>query len=134
MNGTANGLPTRLPGDPTPKLPPGTPKWVLVVCCVVSGVVIPAFMALSPQLSELIKTASQARQAQAENERTALGTVLDLVNTNIKQVYVLSAALEAEQKEKRTLTERVTELEKTMIQNGKALQDCENKLSICRIK
>lgn len=112
--------------------PPGTPKWILIICCLVGSVVVPSFLAFSPQLSELIKGASEARKAQAENERTALGTVLELVNTNTKQVYVLSAALEAEQQEKKLLTQRVTELEKTDILNGRALKDCEAKLSLCK--
>lgn len=114
------------------KFPPGTPKWVLIVACMVGSVIVPTVLALSPQLSELIKGATEARKAQAENERTALGTVLELVNTNVKQIYVLSAALEAEQQEKKALTGRVTELEKSELMNGRALKDCENKLKVCR--
>lgn len=114
------------------KLPPGTPKWVLVACCVVSGIVVPSFIALSPQLSELIKGASEARRAQQENERTALGTVLELVNTNTKQIYVLSEALETLQQEKKALTERVAELEKSELMNGKALKDCQASLKLCK--
>lgn len=113
-------------------LPPGTPKWLLISCCVVGSVIVPSFMAFSPQLSELIKGATEVRKAQAENERTALGTVLDLVNTNTKQVYVLSAALEAEQREKKLLNERVTELEKSDLLHGKALEDCTMQLALCK--
>lgn len=119
--------------SPVPgKFPPGTPKWVLIVCCMVGSVIVPTFMALSPQLSELVEGATEARKVQAENERTALGTVLELVNTNTKQVYVLSAALEAEQQEKKLLTQRVTELEKTDMLNGRALEDCKTRLSLCK--
>ena len=114
------------------KLPPGTPKWVLVACCVVSGIVVPSFIALSPQLSELIKGASEARKAQAENERTALGTVLELVNTNTKQIYVLSEALETLQQEKKALTQRVADLEHSEVLSGKALKDCQASLKLCK--
>lgn len=114
------------------KLPPGTPKWVLVACCVVSGIVVPSFIALSPQLSELIKGASEARKAQAENERTALGTVLELVNTNTKQIYVLSEALETLQQEKKALTQRVADLEHSEVLNGKALKECQASLKLCK--
>lgn len=114
------------------KLPPGTPKWVLVACCVVSGIVVPSFIALSPQLSELIKGASEARKAQAENERTALGTVLELVSTNTKQIYVLSEALETLQREKKALTQRVADLEHSELLNGKALKDCQASLKLCK--
>lgn len=128
MNESPTSTPPRLPQ----KFPPGTPKWILVVGCMVGSVIVPTILALSPQFSELIKGATEARKAQAENERTALGTVLDLVNTNVKQIYVLSAALEAEQQEKKALTQRVTELEKSELMNGRALKDCESKLKICR--
>lgn len=114
------------------RLPPGTPKWVLGLCCVVSGVIVPSFLAFSPQLSEVIKGVSEARKAQAENERTALGTVLDLVNTNMKQIYILSEALTREQNEKRELSKRVTDLEKVVLMNGDALKDCEARLKVCR--
>ena len=114
------------------KFPTGTPKWVLIVCCVVSSVLVPSILAFSPQLSDVIKGATEARRAQADNERTALGTLLDLVNTNMKQIYVLSAALEAEQQEKKELTARVTELEKTDLINARALKDCQASLKFCK--
>lgn len=115
-----------------PKFPSGTPKWVLVACCVVSGVIVPTFLAFSPQLSELVKGATLARQAQADNERTALGTVLEMVNTNVKQVYVLSAALETEQQEKKILTQRVNDLEKSDLLRGRALEECQARLKLCK--
>jgi len=117
---------------PNYRLPPGTPKWILGLCCVVSGVIVPSFLAFSPQLSEVIKGASEARKAQAENERTALSTVLELVNTNIKQIYILSEALTKEQEEKQELVKRVTDLEKAVLSNGNALKECEAKLRLCR--
>lgn len=114
------------------KLPGGTPKWVIVVCCMVGSVVVPLYAALSPQLSELIKGATEARKSQAENERSALGTVLELVNTNVKQVYVLSTALETEQREKKLLSERVSELEKSDMLRDKAFEDCKLQLKLCQ--
>jgi hypothetical protein len=111
------------------KLPAGTPKWVMVLCCVVSGVLIPALVAFSPQLSELVRGAMEVRKSQAENERTALGTVLQMVDTNTKQVYILTVALESEQREKKMLIERVTELEK----DGKELKDCQARLKLCKL-
>lgn len=114
------------------KLPPGTPKWILILCCVVSGVIVPSFLAFSPQLSEVIQGATEVRRAQAENEKTALGTVLELVNTNMRQIYILSEALSKEQEEKKELVKRVTELEKTVLASGTALKDCEVRLKLCR--
>lgn len=107
------------------------PKWVIIICCLVGSAVVPLFMALSPHFSELIKGAVQAKVAQTENEKTALGTILQLVNTTTTQVRVLSSALETEQGQKKTLSDRVTELERLMIANGQALSDCEQHLRNC---
>lgn len=116
------------------KLPPGTPKWVLVLCCLVGSVAVPLYVTTRPELSELIKGASEARKSQADNERTALGTVLEIVNTNTRQVAVLSEQLENEQREKKFLTARVAELEKTDALNSRAVKDCEVRLKICENK
>jgi len=116
---------------PPYRLPPGTPKWILILCCVVSGVIVPSFLAFSPQLSEVIQGATEARRAQAENEKTALGTVLELVNTNIRQIYILSEALSREQEEKKELAKRVTDLERAVQTHNNALKDCEAKLKLC---
>lgn len=118
--------------DISRKLPSGTPKWVVVVACLVSGVVVPAALALSPHISEMIKGAIESKKSQADNERTALGTVLSMLETNTKQVYVLSAALETEQQGKKELTARVSDLEKVNIINSQALKDCEARLKLGR--
>lgn len=114
------------------KLPNGAPKWVLIVCCLVGSAVVPAIMALSPQLTEVVKGAVQAKVAQTENERTALGTVLQLVNTTTAQVRVLSSALETEQFQKKALSDRVSELERSMTANAQALSDCQAHLKNCK--
>lgn len=122
MNGTS-------PSD-IDKLPAGTPKWIVILTCVVSSCIIPTFMAFSPQLSELIQGATEARKAQAENERTALGTVLELVNTSTKQVYILSQSLETERQEKKILSSRVSDLE----HQAKELEDCKLQLQALKGK
>lgn len=113
------------------KLPPGTPKWVLIFCVVVSGVIVPSLLAFNPQITEIIRGVSEAGKVRAENEKTALGTVLELVSTNTKQILVLTEALEVLQQEKKALAARVAELEKSELLNGRALLDCQAKLKLC---
>jgi hypothetical protein len=120
-----NGTP-----EPNQQLPADTPKWLIILSCMVSGCIIPAVMAFSPQLSELIHGATEARKAQAENERTALGTVLELVNTSTKQVYVLSQSLESERQEKKILASRISDLER----EAKKLEDCQLQLQALKGK
>jgi hypothetical protein len=93
-----------------PKLiPRGTPKWILGLCGVTVGALVPLVTALLPPVNEYIKGNNAARFQQlkletelesqkAANEATALGTILQMVDT-------LRTALATEQAQNRTLTE-----------------------------
>jgi hypothetical protein len=112
------------------RFPRGTPRWVLVVCCLVGSTVIPLLIALSPQFTQLINKASEAQRSQAENEKTALGAILNIVATNNQQISVLNTALEIEQKKGFALSSRISELEKVNLSQQSASEDCLKKLEV----
>jgi len=104
-----------------------SPRWVIVVCCLVGSAIIPLLVALSPQLTKLTESAIQSQIARDDNEKTALGAILNLTAINTKQIVILSEALDEEQKAGREAFIRITQLEK----DGK---DCAQNLGVCEQK
>jgi len=123
------------PEDMLGKIPKNTPPWAVGIVSVVVSVgmvFICLYLTSRTEIQAFANSSIKKVEADADLERAATTSMINLVHENSEQITQLSGVLFKTQNENIELTRRVTLIERDLAVANERMASCEERLAKCK--
>jgi uncharacterized membrane protein (DUF106 family) len=117
------------------ELPKSTPLWAVGLTSVIVAItvsVVTIYVATKGELTSYIEHRNTLQDKKQDIESSTIITVLNLAQSNVKQIANLSENLIKAQNDNLSLTQRVGALETKVAEATSSLKSCQAELELCK--
>ena len=123
------------PEDMLTKIPKNTPPWAVGIVSVVVSVgmvFICLYLTSRTEIQAFANSSIKKGEVEADLERAATTSMINLVHENSEQITQLSGVLFKTQNENIELTRRVASIERDLAVASERMTACEERLAKCK--